>query len=323
MMFTMIPHLSASLVLIGLAIHLATLVPLRRMIAMLPAGSLRNKWLAMTALIFFFIAGYLAYTVTFWGRQSAWSEILIPCIFLFGAVFVWLTIGLSLQTATDLLRIHVLEAENVTDPLTKVYNRRYLDHRLDDEVARANRYSLDLSVLMIDIDYFKRVNDTYGHQAGDVILSTLGGLAKASLRDLDTVARYGGEEFLVICTNTAVNGAELVAQRLRQLVELHQFEIADDSGRSQNIQITISVGVAGLAPNLDSKERLIQAADQALYRAKEEGRNRVIVGMTEARESAKSMQRDTGPKNLSPTGQTRTPLDAALRTHAPQAETSR
>ena len=285
----MISYLCASLVLIGLAIHLATLAPLRRMIEMLPAGSLRNKWLVMTALIFIFIAGYLAYAVIFWGQQSAWSEILIPCIFLFGALFVWLTIALSLQTVTDLLRIHELEAENVTDPLTKAYNRRYLDRRLDDEVARSNRYSLDLSVSMIDIDYFKRVNDTYGHQAGDVILSTVGSLVNASLRDLDVVARYGGEEFLVIFTNTAVNGAALVAERIRQLIESHQFEIADDSGKRQNIQITISVGVAGLVPSCDSKEQLVQAADQALYRAKEEGRNRVIVAEPEAKKSVKSI----------------------------------
>lgn len=283
----MISYLSASLVLMGLAIHLATLTPLRRMIAMLPAGPLRRKWLAMTALIFIFIAGYLAYTVIFWGQQLGWRDVLIPCIFLFGALFVWLTIELSLQTAKDLLRIHVLEVESITDPLTKVYNRRYLDRRLDDEVARSKRYSLDLSVLMIDIDYFKRVNDTYGHQAGDVILSTVGGLAKASLRNLDVVARYGGEEFLVICTNTAVNGATLVAQRLRQLVESHQFEIADDYGKRRNIPITISIGVAGLAPACDSKEQFIQAADQALYRAKEEGRNRVIVSMTDAEASVK------------------------------------
>lgn len=285
----MISYLSASLVLIGLAIHLVTLAPLRRMIAMLPAGPLRNKWLAMTALIFIFIAGYLAYAVIFWGQQSQWSEILIPCIFLFGALFVWLTIELSLQTATDLLRMNVLEVESITDPLTKAYNRRYLDRRLDDEVARSKRYSLELSVLMIDIDYFKRVNDTYGHQAGDAILSTLSGLVKASLRDLDVVARYGGEEFLVICTNTPVNGAALVAQRLRQLVESHQFEIADDSGKKQNIRITISLGVAVLIPGFDSKEQLVQAADQALYRAKEEGRNRVIVTMNDAKESVKSM----------------------------------
>lgn len=273
----MISYLSASLVLIGLVLHVATLAPLRRLITMLPAGSLRNKWLAMTGLIFLFIAGYLGYITVLWGQQTEWNELPIPGIFLFGALFVWLTIGLSLQTAADLRRIDLLETENITDPLTRVYNRRYLDRRLEEEVARSKRYSLELSVLMLDIDHFKRVNDTYGHQAGDVTLSTLGGLVKNSLRDLDVVARYGGEEFLVICTNTAIDGAALVAERLRQLIESHQVEITDGTGTSQTIQISISIGAACLSASVDSKEKLVQAADQALYRAKEEGRNRVIV----------------------------------------------
>lgn len=273
----MISYLSASLVLIGLVIHVATLAPLRRLLEMLPAGSLRKKWLAMAGLIFIFIAGYLGYIVVLWGQQTEWHEILIPCIFLFGAIFVWQTIKLALQTAADLRRIVLLEAENVTDPLTNVYNRRYLDHRLEMEVARSRRYSLELSVLMLDIDHFKRVNDTYGHQAGDVTLSALGSLIKTAIRDLDVVARYGGEEFLVICTNTAINGSALVAERLRQLVESQQIGITDGSGRSQNIQISISIGAAGLSAGVDSKEKLVQAADQALYRAKEQGRNRVVV----------------------------------------------
>lgn len=276
-MSSMISLLCASLVFIGLVIHLATLAPLRRLIAMLPAGSLRNKWLAMTGLILLFIAGYLDYLVVLWGQQSKWSELPIPGIFLFGAIFVWLTISLSLQTATDLLRINLLETENITDPLTKVYNRRYLERRLDEEVARSKRYSLELSVLMLDIDHFKRVNDTYGHQAGDVTLATLSRLVKTSLRDLDVVARYGGEEFLVICTNTGIDGAALVAERLRHLVESHQIGIPDGSGGSHAIQISISIGVASLSASVDSKEKLVQAADQALYRAKEGGRNRVIV----------------------------------------------
>jgi len=241
----------------------------------------------MTGLIFLFIAGYSGYIVVFWGQQSEWNELPIPGVFLFGAIFVWLTISLSRQTAADLLRIDFLEAENITDPLTKVYNRRYLDRRLDEEVARAKRYALELSVLMLDIDHFKRVNDTYGHQAGDVTLTTLCSLVKNSLRDLDVVARYGGEEFLVICTNTNINGAALVAERIRQLIESHQVEITNGSGARQTIQISISIGVAGLGASVDSKEKLVQAADQALYRAKEEGRNRVIVSMAEARESAK------------------------------------
>lgn len=273
----MISYLSALLVLIGLVIHVATLAPLHRLIAILPAGSLRNKWLAMSGLIFLFIAGYLGYIVMLWGQQTAWSELPIPGIFLFGALFVWLTIALSLQTAADLRRINLLEAENITDPLTKVYNRRYLDRRLDEEVARSKRYALSLSVLMLDIDHFKRVNDTYGHQAGDVTLSSVSSLLKSSLRDLDVVARYGGEEFLIICTNTNIHGAALVAERTRKLIESHSIEITDGSDVKQTIRITISIGVAELNASINNKENLVKAADQALYQAKENGRNRIVI----------------------------------------------
>ncbi len=186
-------------------------------------------------------------------------------------------ISLSLQTAVDLRRLDLLETENITDQLTQVYNRRYLDRRLDTEVARSTRYALPLSVLLLDIDHFKRVNDTYGHQAGDLALSTLGGLLKTALRDLDVVARYGGEEFLLICVNTPADGAAIVAERLRQMVESQQVRVADGSGESRNISITISIGVACLSGGIDSKGKLVEAADRALYRAKEEGRNRVII----------------------------------------------
>ena len=250
----MISYLPVSLVLLGLIIHVATLFPLRRLIAMLPAGPLRARWLAMAGLVVLFIAGYFGYIVVFWRQQLEKFDLLIPCIFLFGAVFVWLTIRLSLQTAVDLIRIDVLEAENITDPLTKVYNRRYLDRRLDEEVTRSKRYSLELTVLLLDIDHFKRVNDTFGHQAGDVTLSTISHMLKEDLRDLDIVARYGGEEFLVICTNTGIVGATLVAERLRKLVELQQIEIADGSGGSQTIHVTASIGVVGFSGSIDSKE---------------------------------------------------------------------
>ncbi|MDH2917045.1 MAG: diguanylate cyclase [Gallionella sp.] len=273
----MISFFSTSLVAIGLLIHIATLAPLCRLVLMLPAGSLRNKWLFMGCLIATFIAGYLGYIVIIWGRQSEWVELLFPGILLFGAVFVWQTISLSLQTAADLQRISLLESENITDSLTKVYNRRYLDRRLEEEVARAKRYALDLSITMIDIDHFKLVNDTYGHQAGDVVLSEMCSLIKADVRDLDMVARYGGEEFLVICTNTPIAGAALVAERLRQLVESSQIEVTDGAGVKQILRISISLGVAGFSAQLDSQEKLIQAADHALYRAKSEGRNRVAV----------------------------------------------
>lgn len=111
-MLPIISYLSASLVFIGIVIHLTALVSLRRLIAMLPASPLRNKWFAITGLIFLFIAGYLGYIVVLWGQQSMWRELPIPGIFLLGAIFVWLTIKLSLQTAADVRRIVLLEAEN-------------------------------------------------------------------------------------------------------------------------------------------------------------------------------------------------------------------
>ncbi len=282
----MISYLSSSLVVVGLIIHIAALAPARRLVAMLPAGSLRNKWLTMIGLILFFIAGYVAYIVVLWDKQTEWRDLLIPGIFFLGAVYVRLTTNLSLQTAVDLRRISLLEMENITDPLTQVYNRRYLERKLEEEVARSKRYSLDLSILMLDIDHFKRVNDTYGHHAGDVALSEFGGLIRAALREIDIVARYGGEEFLIICVNTAIDGATLVAERLRHLVESHQVEIPDGSGGKQIIQISISIGAAGLSTTLDSKNKLIQAADHALYRAKQAGRNRVLAATPETMEAA-------------------------------------
>jgi diguanylate cyclase (GGDEF)-like protein len=273
----MISFLPVILVIFGLVILVAALVPLNRLTALLPAGSIRNKWFFMYGLVLLFIAGYLGYIVVLWGQPFKWNELHIPGIFLLGAMFVWLTINLSLQTAVDLRRIDMLETENITDPLTKVYNRRYLDRRLDEEVSRSKRYSLPLSVLMLDIDHFKRVNDTYGHPAGDVILSTLAGLVKSTLRNLDVVTRYGGEEFLVICTNTGIDGAALVAERLRKLVETLQINIPDDSGMNQAIHVSISVGVSSFDASVGNKKNLIQAADEALYRAKDEGRNRVVV----------------------------------------------
>ncbi|MEK7996194.1 MAG: GGDEF domain-containing protein [Planctomycetota bacterium] len=277
----MISYFSTALVLIGIAIQVAALVPARRLIATIPAGPLRNKWYGMAGLIAIFIVGYIGYIPVLWVRQTEWHDLLIPGIFVFGALFVWLTTSLALQTAIDLLRISTLETENITDPLTQVYNRRYQDRRLEEEVARAKRYALDLSILMLDIDHFKRVNDSYGHQAGDAVLSTLGSLIKASERGPDVVARYGGEEFLIICVSTTIDGAVLVAERLRQLVESHQIEIPDDAGGRKTIQVTVSIGAVSLGKRVDSKDKLIQAADKSLYRAKHEGRNRVIVAISE------------------------------------------
>lgn len=173
------------------------------------------------------------------------------------------------------LRLSALNKElvelSIADGLTQVYNRRYFMERLRDEVKRVRRYGPHVSLLMIDIDYFKKVNDTYGHQAGDVVLAGVAGIIKWKLRETDLIARYGGEEFCVIATGTEQEGALLLAERLRKLVE----EAAFDHGGNR-LRVTVSIGVSAWEALWgEDFEELIRRADAALYRAKDQGRNRV------------------------------------------------
>jgi two-component system cell cycle response regulator len=165
-----------------------------------------------------------------------------------------------------------LEQLALTDPLTKVLNRRALTERLAAEVGRVNRYESMVSLMLIDLDHFKNVNDNYGHLVGDDVLTEMAALLQGAIRAVDVVARYGGEEFVVVLPETGAAGAAAFAERLRELVELHPFT----RGTEGTLHLTASIGVASYpAPGIDSAEDLLASADQALYRAKADGRNRV------------------------------------------------
>lgn len=274
----MIAAVAMTLVAVGACILVAALVPVRHLIGRLPPGSVRSRWHVMTALIVLFIAGYVSYAVLFWRSHSALLDLIVPGVFFFGACFVWLTATLSLQTATDVIRVHRLERETHLDHLTGVFNRRYLDEFLEREFARSHRYALPLSVLLLDIDRFKRINDQHGHPAGDRTLIELARTVHAELRETDVLTRFGGEEFLVITPNTPLEDAALLAERLRARVATHDFALPGEGAGA----VTISIGVASLAPAIGSREALIQVADENLYRAKREGRNRVVAGMPTA-----------------------------------------
>lgn len=159
------------------------------------------------------------------------------------------------------------------DALTRAFNKKYFVDRLDTEIAYARRHKQALSLLMIDVDFFKHVNDTFGHVAGDVVLSKLARIAVTALRTEDVFARYGGEEFGVICRGVPLPNAGILGERLRTLVAANPFEY-----EAHRMPITISVGVAAY-PDLDVKTstELIAAADEALYEAKRTGRNRVLL----------------------------------------------
>ncbi len=165
-----------------------------------------------------------------------------------------------------------LYESSVKDALTGAHNREYLAERLKVEVAYAKRHQTELSVLMMDVDHFKKVNDTYGHQAGDAVLVATAASLAQTLRNEDVLARYGGEEFLVILRGTGLTTALTVAERLRQLVEMTRVAHGD-----QTIRCTVSGGCASITcAEATSAEALVAIADRRLYLAKRAGRNRVV-----------------------------------------------
>lgn len=257
--------------------HILSLVPIRQLVVQLPAGSLRRRWYLLRVLIYCFIAGYSGYILVYWNTHETIRDLVVPVVFFLGGWFVLLVSYLSLYTAIDVRRLTILEEENITDSLMDIYNRRYLDRRLADEVARARRYNMPLSVLMIDIDHFKKINDTHGHLIGDQILRYLGRLVTDTVRTTDIVARYGGEEIVVIAPNSPADTAARLAERLRMAVESATLATDQSQDEKRPIRTTISIGVAFFGKDIDDARTLIHHADEALYSAKNEGRNCVVV----------------------------------------------
>ncbi len=165
-----------------------------------------------------------------------------------------------------------VQHQAVTDELTGLFNVRHFQESLDNEIERSRRFQSSVGLAMLDIDDFKRVNDTYGHQQGDLVLLEVARCLRALSRDIDEPARYGGEELAVILPQTDLGGAELLAERMRSAIEALHIKRLDGRG---TLAVTASFGVASLPQSAGDKEALIAAADAALYRAKRAGKNRV------------------------------------------------
>jgi len=184
---------------------------------------------------------------------------------------------LKLALASEKVLLEELDKKNkeltelsITDGLTRLYNHRYLQERFDFEFKRAKRYDTPLSCIVLDIDHFKNVNDTYGHPFGDEVLQGIGELIKAQSREVDICGRYGGEEFLII-TNLVIEDTVQFAIRLNRLVEQRLFTV-----NGATFHTTISAGVAAMTEEVKNKQELFEHADKALYLAKRSGRNRVM-----------------------------------------------
>ncbi|WIG97529.1 GGDEF domain-containing protein [Myxococcus sp. SDU36] len=157
------------------------------------------------------------------------------------------------------------------DGLTQIYNRRYFDEQLDREISRSRRYERMLSLVLLDIDHFKAVNDKYGHLAGDSVLKQLASTVRTKIRREDVFARYGGEEFAILLPEVSLAGTRQLAEKVRRLVEKQYFEFD-----RQAIPVTVSVGLAVLEPHHRESGELVRDADEKLFEAKTSGRNRVV-----------------------------------------------
>ena len=161
----------------------------------------------------------------------------------------------------------------VTDQLTGLYNRRYLATHLDNLIENSINQAKSVSLLIMDIDFFKAINDTYGHDVGDEVLKDFGRRLASNVRGIDLACRYGGEEFVVVMPDTDMSFAYMVAERLRQDVADQPFEV---SGGHQPLNVTISIGITSIQDAIIPSNELLKRADQALYQAKRDGRNRVV-----------------------------------------------
>jgi diguanylate cyclase (GGDEF)-like protein/PAS domain S-box-containing protein len=187
------------------------------------------------------------------------------------------TVGLMIENLRLLKKIQM---QSILDPLTQTYNRRHFDQKLAEEVRRSLRYGRSLNLLMMDVDYFKEINDTWGHPVGDRVLEALGGLFKGTSRDLDVVCRYGGDEFAILLPETDGPAGVVRAERLRVMIEDTAFDNPAAPGKP--LKITISLGAADIRDAGLTPGDLVRAADDALYRSKREGRNRVSFASAQA-----------------------------------------
>ncbi len=175
------------------------------------------------------------------------------------------------STLKQFQRFSSIKTKAIYDNLTNLYNRQYFEEKLITEVEKSFQEGSPLSLIMVDIDHFKKVNDTFGHPEGDKVLREIASLLKASVREKDTVARYGGEEFVLILPDAGIQKATIISERIRRKVESTPFEVGET-----HTHITVSLGISNFPDHHPkSKGDLVKMADQALYDAKREGRNRV------------------------------------------------
>ena len=229
----------------------------------------RSKSVSVASLkVFILIVLYTLLTLIFMHYMNIWAPLVLPIVFSIGTITASYAIKYII-TSRDYEHTYKLA---VTDALTDMYNHRYFQEQMKLNIDNSKRYNTPFSLIMIDIDFFKKFNDKYGHQSGAAVLRQVAGTIKKNIRSTDIPCRYGGEEMAVILTNTDKEAATTVALKICEAVRQREFELATGDWT----HVTISLGVATMPNNADSVQGLIEYADKCLYIAKENGRNQVV-----------------------------------------------
>jgi diguanylate cyclase (GGDEF)-like protein len=273
------PNTICQLILIlGILLLAASFVPIRRIYEMLPSGLTRKTWVGLAFLIGFSIVSYLLFL---WFHSTKGVDTredwLVSSICLSSAIFVLGVCLISHSTANHVSRIAELELAVTIDPLTELYNRQHILSLLEQQCSRSKSMHSPLSILLLDIDGFKKINDTHGHQVGDFVLKEFSRLFAAIQHESCFIGRYGGEEFLILLKDTSRFRAAEAAERLRYLIESTTITLANNDA----IPATASIGIATSATFDETPHELIALADKALYSAKANGRNKVCMASTQ------------------------------------------
>jgi diguanylate cyclase (GGDEF)-like protein len=261
--------------LIGLVLHLGSLREMTRNISDLKRGPLRFRWNVLRAIVLLLAISYTGYIAQLLaegeGQAGIKEDLLVGTAAVLVSLFVYGVADLSFQTVKDFRDISRFKALAHQDQLTGVFNRRYFDLTLEEAVKIALCKKEPLSLMAVDIDHFKSVNDEYGHLSGDTVLRSVCGAIMRQCRHTDIVARYGGDELMIIVSGDAATAVTL-AERVKAMVENLEIELATHA----TLRVTVSIGLATITFG-DSPDTLFTRADAALYEAKRLGRNRIEI----------------------------------------------
>jgi len=280
----MVIYFSAALIVLGFLLLVAAIVLTQHLIGILPKP---GQWPSLRNLMAFFAIGYTVYLFLLITGWPFYKDLVVAEVFFLSSLFMLIVIRFTNRTIRNILRLDELEELANTDELTGMFNRRAIKRLLEKEFLKVQRFDVPLSVAMVDLDHFKRINDTYGHHAGDTVLKEVAQVLDRGLRRIDVLGRYGGEEFLCVLPMASVDGAFITGERIRNQVKELRFAVTGpeqltvvppgEEASGEVVTITVSVGVAFVDSETASAEDAVAAADAAMYAAKQGGRDRTCL----------------------------------------------